>query len=206
MKLITYCTPSHEPLLRLLLASEVSEYDVCVLRGPQVSEEDYHGAGWNLMADGKMQGILAEATEDFLFCDADVMLLQPSLAALREEMNGRDCLFQDDGWLCSGLFAMRGNEACRQLLRDTLTELRHGGPNGAGCEDEQIALNRVIGRSGVRYGKLSTLWANPYTITGGHWNGGPLPLPPGAVAFHANWTVGVARKLELLGLVAGASA
>ncbi len=200
MKLITFYTPSHESLVRRLLGSCVREFRVTAAKGQQMGNGVFHKQGWRASMLQKMRAIRQEASEDFLFADADVVFLRPSLARIRQELEGFDCLFQDDGkGHCAGLFAMRSNTACLRLLDRCIAELESDLDNET--QGDQVILNRLLRTSGVKYGKLSGLFANPHTLTGASWQGDHLKLPPDTIAFHANWAIGVKKKLRLLDMV-----
>ena len=201
MKLITFYTPSHEPLARRLLASCVGEYRIATAVAEQRGKGVYHTHGWRATVLEKIKAIRREATEDFLFADPDVVFLRPSVERIRGEWRDLDCVFQFNRANCTGLFAMRSNAGCLRLLDRCIAELASDLENEA--RGDQAAMNRLLPSSGVRYGKLSGLFANPYTLTGGKWNGKELELPPETIAFHANWTVGVESKIRLIDMVLG---
>jgi len=64
-----------------------------------------------------------------------------------------------------------------------------------------LGTNRLLRRCGLRYRRLSGLFASPRTVIGRHWNGEKLHIPAATICFHANWTIGVENKLKLLDMV-----
>jgi hypothetical protein len=204
MKLITFYTPSHECLVKRLLASRVEEYTLAVVEGEQEGIGAYRQKGFHRSVLSKMRAIRKEATEDFVFADADVVFLKPSLERILKEAEGYDCLFQrDDIAYCTGLFFMRHKPGCLNLLDNIVAvlELRRDDDR---VHDQTVA-QRLLPKSGLRYGHLSDLFANLCTIYGHDWHAkGRSPIVPAAtVVFHANWVAGVERKLMLLEIAEG---
>ncbi len=199
MKMVLFYTPSHEPLAQRLLDSCVGEYRITAARGEQLGSGAYHQRHSRATMLEKLKVVRREAGEDFLLADADIVFLKPSLEQIRKEWERFDCLFQFDRSYCAGFFVMRSNAACLGLLDRCIAEVQCDLQNDA--HDEQMILNRLLPSSGVRYGKLSRLFANPCTLTGGKWNGQELEVPPETIAFHANWTVGVENKIKLIDMV-----
>jgi hypothetical protein len=151
----------------------------------------------------KLKLIKAEATEDFIFAESDIVFLKPSLSRILQEIAFFDVLFQDDGPrpLCAGLFVMRVNEKTLAFLDDWRSRaeaaLTQPDENGR-INDDQDVLNKFIQDSGLTYGKLSHLFANPYTVAGKIWDGSNLNIPNDTLVFHANWTEGIENKEKLL--------
>lgn len=204
MKLITFYTPSHALLVKHLLASRVEEYAPAVVEGRQEGTGTYRQSGFHRSVLSKMRAIRREATEDFLFADADVVFLKPSLERILKEADGYDCLFQrDDTAYCTGLFFMRHNAGCLKLLDDIIAELELC-PDDDRIHDQNVA-QRLLPRSGLRYGYLSDLFANLCTIYGSAWYlKGQSPIVPAeTLIFHANRVAGVERKRILIEIAEG---
>lgn len=204
MKLITFYTPSHVSLVKHLLASRVEEYTLAVVEGQQEGNGTYCQKGFHRSVLSKMRAIRSEATEDFLFADADVVFLKPSLERILKEAEGYDCLFQrDDTAYCTGLFFMRHNPGCLRLLDDIIAVLELC-PDDDRVHDQNVA-QRLLPKSGLRYGHLSDLFANLCTIYGRDWyrTGQSPSVPAATVVFHANRVAGVERKLMLLEIAEG---
>src|SRR5208283_1686999 len=201
VKLITYHTPSHDALAARLLASEISEYRVMQVRGNQLGDGLFCGLGFRATVTEKVKAIRREASEwphmDFVFADADVVFLRPSLATLDMELEGYDAIFQDDGIeLCTGLFAMRYNQRCLEALDRWVTEMEREPEND--IDHDQSILNRILPQTDLKVTRFSHCFANLYTLTGESWHGQDIVLPPETIAFHANFCMGTADKQRLI--------
>ena len=195
MKLVTCYSESHKKLLNIFLSSCIGEYEVKVHEIPQRGSGIYESPGFKESMIDKMKIIKSEATEDFVFSDIDVVFLRPSLQCILKELNSFDCLFQDSGIYCSGLFAMKVNEKTIKFLDDWINTLETGG-----FPQEEYALRHLIPNSGLAHGKLSHLFTNPFILRGRHWDGTELSIPNETLVFHANWTAGIENKEKLMNM------
>ena len=202
MKLITYYTPSHRILVQHLLASKLEEYTVHAFEGQQLGPGHYSGPGFRETTLDKLRVIRREATEDFVFTDADVIFLRPSLTQILAESEGYDCVFQrDHESCCTGLFFMRSNPATLQLLDDAISALSQTTNRR---DNDQTVINALLPTSGVRYTLLSDLFANPCTLYGigeARFNKVRPVSTKNMLVFHANWLVGTTSKLRQLDIV-----
>ena len=209
MKLITFYSKSHECLVRRLLNSCIGEFDVKVHEIPQRGTGYFRSPGYRETMVDKLKIIREEATEDFIFADADIVFLRPSLKIILEEMSSFDILFQNDGPhrpFCAGLFVMKINEGTLRFLDTWISksEFKLTGPNEFGYdEDDQDVLNGgIIQTSKLSYGKLSLRFTNPCHLMGNHnlplWDGRKLDFPSEILVFHANWTEGIENKIKLM--------
>ena len=200
MKLLTFYTPSHEPLVRRLLASRLEEYSVVCRQAPQGECEGTFGRhGFKAMMREKVRAIEEELTEDLIFTDADVVFLRPSLSAFLEDLGAADCAFQRDATdCCAGLFILRHTRRCRALVRSWAEMMDTPEFCAESASNDQVALNRLLRMTRFPAAWLGNRFANPWTLTGGHWDGQAIAIPPGTCVFHANWCRGVPTKMRLL--------
>ncbi len=214
MKLYTYYTPSHAPLfegyflpsLRQLYSERELPCEAsCV---PQVSDTGaWSSPGFNETTERKFD-VLARACAEsggdpFLFSDVDVQFLRPFLDHLHPLLDGVDMAFQEDrGEICSGFFIARGTERVATFLaavRRRLQEEQHRW-------NDQIYFNELAGA--IRYRLLPR--AHYYTVgnyyTNRHGNhlwfqGDDFEVPREVRVHHANFVIGVPRKIQILELV-----
>jgi len=207
MKLLTFYSPSHEPLVRRLLASRLEEFSVVCRQVPQGDSKGSYGArGYKQLVHGKASIIEEEFTEDLVFADADVVFLRPSLAAFVEDLGDAECAFQRDAAdACAGLFILRYTQRCRALVRSWVEMLATPEYLVESNAYDQDALNRLLRATRFPYAWLGPRFVNPWTLTGKHWDGQPLSIPAETVAFHANWCIGVDAKARLLEMASAAA-
>lgn len=199
MNIYTHATPSHYPLLDLLKASMKRlgmKPPRVALSSEQAEEGRYFAEGWsNAMASKTktvVNAINAGGEPYFLFVDADVVFIQDPAPVLKGylDKHGWDVAFardDDDRNACPGMALIRvGANKVRKLYRNVGIDL---GCGRATCE--QPRLNELIRADrDVSWGFLPDTFANPMIL-------GNRPLNE-CVAFHANWTVGVEAKRQLM--------
>ena len=218
MDLLTIASESHRELQdRFLLTSNVHEYDIVRGHMDQVCPTgEYRDPGWGKMGQAKLEFILSYLQSGkrpdghwFVFADADIVFLKRSEQVFFDEIRaigGQDILLQDDGKeFCSGLFVCKISDRTRHLFETALiTAVRMDAENqqlGRGhSAADQAALNLAIAETGSRAAKLSHRFLNWHHMCNtGLWEPGQyFKTPDDCVAFHANWTIGLQNKRELL--------
>jgi hypothetical protein len=125
MKLYTYVTPSHERLLQEWLLPSAGEFDVELVRAPQVGALAQHEFGTEEFRETMRrriglvrQAISAHKGSVFVFADADIQFFLPCRDTIVRLMRGVDFAVQADsieGDLNAGFFACRGTPATAAL-------------------------------------------------------------------------------------------
>jgi len=97
------------------------------------------------------------------------------------------------GLLCTGFFAIRANRRTVRLWEEVYQAIRIE-------RRDQLAFNRIIhGMDGIRHGLLPVQFFGPGTFKRERWGRGErIYVPHSPCLFHANWTVGIKNKVELL--------
>lgn len=218
MDLVTIASDSHASMQEhFLLNSAVYEYDIVRGKMDQICPTgEYRDPGWGEMGHAKLQFVIDYLESGlrpdghwFLFCDADIVFLRPSLAVLEQEIravSGQDILLQDDGHeYCAGLFVCKISDKSRELFRTALrigkemheANIRAGRGHSAA---DQASLNAAIPIVGAKASLLSHRFLNwRHLASGSLWEPGEWFLvPEDTVAFHANWVIGIKKKIQLL--------
>lgn len=214
LRLVTYYTPSHADMCRRYVLSraqgfgerQATQYDQTCPTGA------FKSPGWNDCMLDKLDCLmqLPQNAEPTVYVDADVALM-PGFYEWCEEtlasMPNDAVAFADDiiQW-CAGVMLFRSTPTVHrfwQLLSDlspiwqlpdqeVLHQLRmHSEQTGGRLP----IVPQVLDRSVVC--NWATISRNKFT-TPEPWNGQPFEVPSTCLAWHANFTVGIANKLEML--------
>jgi MoaA/NifB/PqqE/SkfB family radical SAM enzyme len=201
MKLISTYTESHRRLKdEWFLPSLQDNYELsifhCVTQGPG----NYMEAGWSEAVSFKSQVIIETIKENwggvFVYADVDIEFFKPTENILRKSIEDKDIVCQLDdpsGTLSTGFFVLRANDLTLKLWEDVrkavATERR-----------DQHAFNRLVRRmDGLRASYLPSRFFGTGTF---HpilrQAGARFLIPNSPIMFHANWTIGVENKIDLL--------
>ncbi|MDD5262350.1 MAG: putative nucleotide-diphospho-sugar transferase [Methylacidiphilales bacterium] len=204
MKLLCIYSPSHACLAqRWFLPSVRHEYDVDVRNCPEpdgASRGTFLEADWQEAVQFKSKQILGvierHPGECFVYSDVDVRFYGPTLPAVWRALDGCDivCHLDDPGGnLCTGFMAMRANAVTHLLWTRVLAALPK-------MRRDQIEFNRLLRvMTELRWGYLPEGFFGTGTFKARHWEPGThFHVPENPLVFHANWTVGVERKMALL--------
>ena len=136
-----------------------------------------------------------------VFSDCDVQFFKN----IDIDLSDYDILFQNDYMhdaYCAGFFIMKQNNKTMDfftLVRDTFLSMMNG------RVDDQSIVNMLLkkGVKDLKYGFLPSgqYWTVAYATNGRAWTGEDISCPDSLVAHHANWTIGVNNKMDLLQLV-----
>lgn len=202
MRLYGLYTPSHERLKEdWFLASLKDAYEICLTRYDSIYGGAYRQPQWSKAIKKKSEVIL-QAIQDnwnnlFVYSDVDVQFFGPTEAKLIAEAEGRDIVCQvdhlTDANLCAGFFICRGNRKTLELWTRVRKCLKKEGR-------DQGAFNRLLrNMREIKYGALPLCFFGGGSFSGRIWEpGDDLFVPADAVMHHANWTVGIANKIEQL--------
>lgn len=204
IKFCTFFTNSHLSLYKEFMNSFPYEegVDLIIRYLPQESDGVYESDSWNKTMFKKMVYIvdyLKKLKEDEYLIHADIDIcfyknFKTDLMSLLNQFNG-DILFQNDGYeLSMGFFICKKNEkiiSLMEYIRDNLNQFAQ----------DQKALNVLIPRSGIKYGILPERYYNFGPYNGfKRWepNIDNFYVPRDIILHHANWTVGIENKLNLI--------
>lgn len=213
MRLVSFCTPSHKDMLEEFVMPVAGDFDTVVVGiAPQrCPSAAFKQEGWNECMVDKIDTLLSLPTDDkpTVYVDADVLLTKDSRSwfeAYAKSIDRDSVHYADDSvqW-CAGVMVFHATErvaiwwrVVREMSiiwnvqdQDAIHSLRvqseeRGGP---------LPVNM-----GVLPGSAVANWATLGNRS--VWDGEPFTPPDGFVAWHANWTIGVQRKLEMLRAVA----
>ena len=210
MKLFTCYSPSHAEMFNqhFLPSVSLSGLDLqppSIL--PQVCPTGvYESPGFQETCLAKMSylhNILLVETEPFVFCDVDIRFYGRVVEDLIEigektddaaDGDGPNPLFQSDGpgGPCTGFMLWYPSPWAVELVEDVISVMaeKH--------IEDQIGMHHVLRARGLTAGLLPDRY---WTVgqTGRHWKlGDPVRPPSDLLMHHANWTVGVENKMDLL--------
>lgn len=213
LRLVTYYTPSHEAMCKRFVLSRASGFDAvrAVSYGQTCPTGEFHAEGWNDCMLDKLQTLMSlpEDGSLTLYVDADVCLF-PDLAEwcllAGEELSDDTVAFSDDiiQW-CAGIMLFRSTPRVQSFWR-TLADL-----SLAWDLPDQEAIHHLRMQSASRpKGRLPItpcllprdMFCNWATVNDpslpGAWDGESFVVPPSCLAWHANWTIGLANKQRML--------
>ena len=201
MRIFTIASPSHRGLLKdyfIPSVKKVGEYELTVMEIPQYGDSSFGSQGFNRACLDKLYLLerLAKLPDEYvLYADCDIVFLQLTEVDLRFRIGAKDALFQSDaGMLCAGFIFMRPSKRLSDFFRHCILDYRHG------MENDQDVINR--NRRMMNFGLLPAEYYNIAFANHGkvHNTGDIAVIPAGIRMFHANWTVGIDNKIELLKL------
>lgn len=198
MRLYTIYSPSHKRLYDdYFLRTVPDEFDLVTYTTIQHCDSgSFYSQGWDRICYDKIiifkQACKANYGGYFVFSDVDVQFFGPIKEDLITELGDYDIACQNDcgNTYCSGFFICRCNDVTQRMFDEML---------GGYHREDQHMMNLMINSLGV---KAKFLDPKKY-FTVGHetmcpWVGQDFNVPDQMLVHHANWTVGIDRKVELL--------
>ena len=209
LRLATYYTPSHREMCERFVLSRAHGFGEVIAREyPQTCETAaFKQAGWNACMQDKLD-LLMRLPQDgtlTLYVDSDVCLL-PGLAewclAHARGMSFHEIAYSDDviQW-CAGVMLFRSTahtHAWWQLVSNMASLLDQ--PDQDVIHVLRSNAKRLPVPMTVLPGDRVVNWATIGNRT--VWAGESFDVPETAVAWHANWCVGVEAKAAMLDHVA----
>lgn len=204
MKVYTFFTDSHIELFKIFLENfPYSEnIDLVVRKMPQECKTaDFMSEGWNNTMSRKVEYILHALDETpegqwFVHSDCDIILFEGWETILSEHSDEYDMLIQNDySILCAGFFFCKNNSRTRELWKKVKDTMQN-------YSQDQEAMNHWIPL--IPDLKIKTLSESYFTygLYGkGIWHGHEdftIPDVQNLKMFHANWTIGIENKKNLL--------
>jgi len=202
MRLITFYTESHKELIEnyfLPTIEKFNEFDVKIENFDQNCEGYYRCDGWGDAMLNKVNLIIRTIKETwgdyFVYSDCDIMFFDKIKDQLLKSIRNHDISFQHDGnSVCAGFFICKSNENTLKLW-ETVKE------NTYKFNDDQLTLNQYLDI--INYNRLPISFFTIGNVNGfKRWDGEKsYSIPKNIVMFHANWTIGVNRKIELFNYI-----
>ncbi len=199
MNLYTCYTDSHTELFNMMQSSLERTNPNINLIAEKFSQDcetgDFMKPGWNKTMEKKIDLILHSIKQDdvFIHSDADVYFFKPIEEKLLEELGDFDIAFQDDSisGLCCGFFVARSSSRLYSLWEDVKNHIDVYG-------NDQNALNMLIRRHPIKFKMLPRTFFTFGHVGAGAWNNHEFEFDRQLFVAHANWTVGVQNKINLL--------
>jgi hypothetical protein len=207
IKHYTFFTDTHKVFLKYFLNTFPFDQDIdLVIRymPQECSDGEFvkiENNGWLKTMEKKVQYIIDAFDElnegdIFIHTDADVIFLAPYKDLILEEMGDSDIIFQSDvGTACMGFFACRVSEKAKNIfvtLKNTLDKYYH----------DQDGINALLRTT--QHGLTVKLFSHKIFNHGffgrRYENEDSVNFPSDIVALHANFTVGIQKKLKLIKL------
>ena len=205
MRLLTFFTPSHQAMCERFVLSRANEFSEVIAREyPQrCATGVYKSEGWNECMDDKLDAILNLPPDGYptLYVDADVALfagLAGWASSKIAAMDHDEIAYGDDvvQW-CAGVILFRPTARTLRwwrLVADMCQLLQHS--------DQGVIhfLRRNAKKLPVPMSVLPREQICNWATIGnrGVWRGEPFDVPSGCLAWHANWTLGIEAKVEML--------
>jgi hypothetical protein len=201
MKLISYYTETHEILVNKFFIPSIKEEDNFLLKikkGIQQSKDgNYFSEGFNITTRDKIQFLCDELKQsnenDFvLFSDVDIIFIKPINEYLKNYQQ-YDAVFQKGyNFLNTGFFMLKNTKKIRDFFNNAVNEIPK-------YHDDQVAINKMIVRSDIKYTTFDDRILNPAALIGKKvWAGEKFILPDNTLVFHACWCAGVENKIKML--------
>jgi len=219
MKLYAVCTEGNKKLLNeWFLPSMMDRFDVNVIELKGTDDGDYMSNNYvKILA--KKHDIVIDAIKEnwgnvFIFSDVDIQFFKPVEKDLLTAIDGHDIVCMRDspgdrGQLCAGFFVCRANWKALSLWKLV---------KGYAVEEkrDQIVFNRIVLGSNSLWGRLrySCPKIKYNYLPQSYFSGGAkteelweigmnLTVPHDIAVHHANWTVGIEKKIAQLEYVKG---
>jgi hypothetical protein len=198
MKIYTIYSDSHRLLYNdYFLKTLPNEFDLICNEIPQeCSTGDFYEQGWDLTCYRKVE-LFIKACEDnmgkkFIFSDVDIQFFGNIKDILIEELGDYDIACQNDtgNIYCSGFFICDANERTLNMFKMMKENYN---------KEDQTSLNQQIHFCKSKF--LSNRFFTIGHITHSVWNGQDIDIPTDILVHHANWTVGIDNKINLLNMV-----
>lgn len=212
MRLVTYHTPTHAEMCQRFVLSRAWGFHE---RRPNRYEQtcptgSFKSDGWNVCMLDKLRCLLSLPDDAMptVYVDSDVALMRGFAEwceAVFEELPGSAVAFADDvvQW-CAGVMMFRTTAVVQGFWR-LLADL-----SPIWNLPDQDIIHQLRGQALQTGGKLPIVprvlppdrvcnWATVSAPTVPQpWDGEPFAVPSSCMAWHANWTVGVERKMRML--------
>ena len=208
-KLLTFYSNSHlEIYTNYFLPSFkkhlASSYELLVLNTEQLSPTGvWASPGFDVMMMEKIQWIIKNINLNddsiLVFSDCDVQFF----GDLKFNLKNNDIMFQNDyNSHCAGFCICKQNLKTLnffKLVEQEFKSLMNG------QIDDQAIINKIILQTtnDIKIGLLDSdlYWTVANSTKGAVWSDQPVVCPKTILMHHANWTIGIKNKIQLLQIV-----
>ena len=212
MKLLTFYSDSHTEIYENFFLKSYNLYlsesfELYAKYIPQISPTgEYNSKGFSHTMLEKIHHIINNIditdVQPMVFSDCDVQFFSDFSQDIIKEIGNNDIAFQDDVTvLCAGFFICKQNIATLSFFEQIYRILKNEMDRGI---DDQVIINNVL-RSNPNIINFGVLPSDKYYTVASTiksvWNGQDFTLPSTIFVHHANWTVGIKNKLQLLNIV-----
>lgn len=211
LRLVSYYTATHKAMCQRFVMQRAWGFDDRRFTeyGQTCKTGDFKSDGWNDCMLDKLRTLLSLPTDGMptLYVDADVALM-PGIAAWCEaastELEDDSVAFSDDRvqW-CAGIMFFRSTPTVRrfwELVADLSRAWDY--PDQDAIHHLRMQCHERRGTFPVRPSVLPQEsfcnWATVHKSIPRPWNREPFKVPQTCLAWHANWTIGVANKMAML--------
>lgn len=215
-----YCvyTASHAPLFDdwfLPSLASTDAFDLRAARCDGTNGGSYREPAWSRAILTKSDVILTAIRENpdrpFVYSDVDVQFFRPAAGSLLKALANHDIAMQQDdraGMLCTGFFVARGSDRLLELWQRVRAAATAEGRDQRAFQElvrEEDAV-RITRLPEVFFGAGLGIRQPPdYDAEASFrlWEpGNPIEIPEDIIMHHANWTIGLERKIAQLEYVA----
>ncbi len=215
MNLYAMYTPSHEILVRDWFLPSLTALDddieiILTSLQQECPTASFKEDGWVKTTRNKADIVLKAIEENwgkiFIFSDVDIQFFAPFREEILNLIKEKDMVIQrnhPNGTLCSGFFACKGNEKTYALWKQMKKSLYAEAEKERPKKSDQNFLNFWLRRSkefkDLKWDYLPNTFMAGGTFSGTYWKPGKkLFIPEGIFIHHANYTRGIANKIEQL--------
>jgi hypothetical protein len=199
MKIYTFYSESHMDLYKIFMESVSKTNPNLEIETDTVPQEGsgiFMEEGWERTMTKKMDQIIraSKSEEIFIHSDSDVIFFKNIESEILEELGDYDLAFQDDGdaGLCMGFFVCKPSPQITKLFEAVRSSISSF--NG----HDQNALNHLINSHPIRYKKLSSAFFSYGQLRRGVWGGEEFQVDPKIRVLHANWVIGIDKKIDII--------
>jgi hypothetical protein len=208
-KLITFYSETHEVLYGLFHVTlkninKEQKYDLRTKKIDQISPTgEYESPGFDLAMLEKISWIIKNIDVNdpnyLIFSDCDVQFFRD----IDEDLGDYDIKFQEDlGSYCAGFFIAKQNNTVLEFFKYVYEALKM---NLNGVIHDQTMINYILNNNafpGIKVGMLprDKYWTVANINGGKRWEPGDIitEVPTNIVMHHANFTVGISNKINLI--------
>jgi len=218
MKIYTLYSESHKILFENWFEKSLKEtnknYELETLVTPQVCKSgNYMDDGWLETMIHKNEFIVnslnnSKNNEIILHCDVDVQFFKDIESNLNKSLfDTCDIFCQADGpySACYGVMFLKNTENVKNLFNEILNIIKTVDKNNISNDNDQNIFNKIYHQFGVKVGLLDHRYYSVWRDTGGYvWeprHGLKTQIPSDLILHHANYTVGIKNKIELMSLI-----
>lgn len=206
LKIYTFYTDSHKELLNNYFITSLKKtnknLDLVVKKFEQkCTKGDYMSIGWHETMTNKVDYILEGIKENwgglFIHADCDIQFFGPIKEDVINQLGNKDLAAQDDGGeMCCGFFVCRSNERTKNLFENVKKQINNN-------YNDQQATNKLA-KKYISCKYLDEKYYSIYRSTDKkRWEKSMQinNIPKNILIHHANWTVGIENKIELMNRV-----